>query len=520
MLFFFQLINAKAEINSTYLDSDYAIADIDTGLYYIKNKNSGLYIDIHGPSTNEGEYIHGWTYHPNLPENWQVVKDNSGYYSFLSPYSNKYIGIDSNNYGANKNNIKQYSTNNNYTKWLLYSYNNEYIIVSKVWEDENLVSKSTNSTDNELQLKTTITTYSTWLFYKQEAISNGTYYIQNTVTRRYMDLYGPSTSDGAIIQQWDINANNLSSISSWRKFQIQSTSDLYYTIKNVYSNKYVWFDSTNNSVKQTSTISDSTKFKFYRHNNGELCIIPKGYIYTPESYSICVSFNSNQNGTPLAITTATSERSTWRLYDASLTYIDRIYNWGYRDTTYRYYFGFYDYDSTIPFKKRTINLFVYNMSSYNTNFSQKLYNAISHSTNEWQNALSPYIYQFNQYCTQLDYDISITAGTDYELGLINPNYCGICSLESSTNVGFVIYQNEIYKVKKYEKTDIIIRNIPYHSNQFYINQTVTHEMGHSVGYAGHTYEGVYSVMNGSNLTDELQPIEINAIKQIYDLFYN
>ena len=329
LLLFLGISKVYADGNDYYLNTTYYKTDIKTGkYYYIKNSVSGLYADIHGPSTSQGAYIHGWTYHPNLAENWYVEKDNNGYYSFKSAYSNKYIGVDSLDIGVSKNNIKQYTNNNDYTKWIIYTDgSSNYIISPKLWSSQNLVSKSFSSYDDEFQLANSLEVYSTWKLYMQENIASGTYFVQNAYTRKYMDLYGPDTSNGTIFHQWDINANNLSSISNWRKFQISRGSDLYYTIKNVYSNKYVSLDPNDNSIRQISSANDNAKFKFYKNENGEYYIVPKGYGYDPYSYSLSVSTTSNMNGTPLTLASVNSQRPSWILHSATKTYIGRIYTW-------------------------------------------------------------------------------------------------------------------------------------------------------------------------------------------------
>jgi hypothetical protein len=62
---------------------------------------------------------------------------------------------------------------------------------------------------------------------------SGTFYIQNNYTDKFIDIHGPSTSDGALIHEW-VYHTNMS--ENW---EISDTSDGYYTIKSLYSNKYI-----------------------------------------------------------------------------------------------------------------------------------------------------------------------------------------------------------------------------------------------------------------------------------------
>ena len=86
----------------------------------------------------------------------------------------------------------------------------------------------------------------------------GTYFIQNAGTDKYMDVEGASTASGAIIQQWAYHTGNQA------KFVIEHVSGQqgYCRIKSVHSNLYVGVDSTNTSViRQYSTLNDYTLWK-------------------------------------------------------------------------------------------------------------------------------------------------------------------------------------------------------------------------------------------------------------------
>lgn len=92
----------------------YKNADIENGIYYIRNMGNGKYIDIHGPNT---EMVHQWSYHSGMAENWQIIEQSDGTYVIKSLYQNKYIGIANTNYGVD--NINLYSNISNNTKWVI-----------------------------------------------------------------------------------------------------------------------------------------------------------------------------------------------------------------------------------------------------------------------------------------------------------------------------------------------------------------------------------------------------------------
>ncbi|MBQ7365413.1 MAG: RICIN domain-containing protein, partial [Clostridia bacterium] len=149
-------------------------------------------------------------------------------------------------------------------------------------------------------------------------IDTGSFYIQNGTTGQYMDVEGPSTAEGAIIQQWTF------STATQKQWTIASAGSGYYTIKSNYSNKYVGVDSSDTtSVKQYSTVNDYTKWFFYETNSGRYSINNKAL-----GVSYVLATPSDTSSTGINLTTAiysndTSYRDEWMLY--STTY--RIVNY-------------------------------------------------------------------------------------------------------------------------------------------------------------------------------------------------
>ena len=106
-----------------------------------------------------------------------------------------------------------------------------------------------------------------------QAIPNGTYFIKNMYSQKYVDLEGPSTSEGAYIQQWTAHEGNQA------KWIFDYVDNGYYTIQSVYSSKYVAVSggSTASGVAiiQTATISDAAKWKILKTYSGNYKLIPK-----------------------------------------------------------------------------------------------------------------------------------------------------------------------------------------------------------------------------------------------------
>lgn len=127
-------------------------------------------------------------------------------------------------------------------------------------------------------------------------IEDGTYYIQNVGTGRYIDIEGPSTAEGAIIQQWDLHAGNQA------RWFIARQTDGYYTIKSLYSNKYIGVEDSsiynNAAIKQyASNASAGTRWGFSVSAAGNYIITSKA-TGTYERV-LSVPLDSNANGTNL-----------------------------------------------------------------------------------------------------------------------------------------------------------------------------------------------------------------------------
>ncbi len=154
----------------------------------------------------------------------------------------------------------------------------------------------------------------------------GTYYIQNKGTQKHMDIEGPSTASGAIIQQWDFSAANQ---KKWIVEHVESSNG-YVRLKSVYSGLYVGVDSSNTSlIKQYATQNNYTLWHIDRSATGSLIFRCKA---TESSLALSVPTNSNINGTDLTQISYTNDsnyRDEWRMYvckDASLIALPESYD--------------------------------------------------------------------------------------------------------------------------------------------------------------------------------------------------
>ncbi len=91
------------------------VAPIPNGTYTIANKRNDEtnlisigYLDIHGPTSSVGEYVHLWQFYGHNSQQWYVEHQAGGYYTIKSVHSGLYLGVenDSTQDGAA---IKMYS---------------------------------------------------------------------------------------------------------------------------------------------------------------------------------------------------------------------------------------------------------------------------------------------------------------------------------------------------------------------------------------------------------------------------
>lgn len=88
---------------------------ITNGNYYFKNKGSGLYLDVEGPSAAENANIQVWSFHTGSQERWQITYSGLGYYFVKSLFSNKYMSVSGGSSVSAA--IIQVSTQSEASKW-------------------------------------------------------------------------------------------------------------------------------------------------------------------------------------------------------------------------------------------------------------------------------------------------------------------------------------------------------------------------------------------------------------------
>ena len=148
----------------------------------------------------------------------------------------------------------------------------------------------------------------TFTYFVTPDLPSSSVYIQNGATSTYMDVEGPSTAEGAYIQQW-----GFSNVTQ-KQWTITAVGNGYYTIKSNFSSKYVGVDSSSTTlIKQYSGVTDYTKWFFTETDSGRYSLANKAL---GGSYVLAAQSDTSGDGSDLRAvlyTDDTSLRDEWFL---------------------------------------------------------------------------------------------------------------------------------------------------------------------------------------------------------------
>ncbi|WP_310602127.1 RICIN domain-containing protein [Anaerosporobacter sp.] len=185
-----------------------ATANVTEGIYYIKNVNSGLYMDVANGTNANGTAIQQWAYNGYDAQKFKLVPDGKGYYYILTGASNYTRSIDINGGSANDGAEA--------VQWEYWGGDmQKYIITQNADGSVSFLTKASganaalevyaNSTANGAK----VDQWSYWSgptqCWKLEKVKDqyeGIYYIQNVNSGYYLDIDSGSSTNGANIRQW------------------------------------------------------------------------------------------------------------------------------------------------------------------------------------------------------------------------------------------------------------------------------------------------------------------------------
>lgn len=154
---------------------------IDDGQYYIRNNNSGKYLDV-ANSGSSGANVTQWDFHSGMNQKWSINYLNNGYY-VIKPAHNNNLALDVyNNYDYNDSNIDVQTAPSNYSsipdnmQWKIIPCSDGiYRIASKCSYNDKVLTVQGASMDNGanvIQYKYNETQNDEWVF---EQTKHGTF---------------------------------------------------------------------------------------------------------------------------------------------------------------------------------------------------------------------------------------------------------------------------------------------------------------------------------------------------------
>ena len=150
---------------------------IDDGQYYIRNNNSGKYLDV-ANSGSSGANVNQWDFHSGKNQKWSINYLNNGYY-VIQPAHNNNLALDVyNNYDYNGSNIDVQTAPYNYSsipdnmQWKIIPCSDGiYRIASKCSYNDKVLTVQDASMDNGanvIQYKYNETQNDEWVFEKTD----------------------------------------------------------------------------------------------------------------------------------------------------------------------------------------------------------------------------------------------------------------------------------------------------------------------------------------------------------------
>ena len=150
------------------------------GTYFIQNAGTERFIDVEGPSKNDGAIIQQWNYHAGNQSKFVIehIDGARGYVRLKSVYSNKYVGVDTSNTGV----IRQYATPGDHTLWAIdANTKNNLTFTCKATESSGVklavpLNSNSNGTDLTQLIDTDDTTLRDEWYLNKKVISCVNYY--------------------------------------------------------------------------------------------------------------------------------------------------------------------------------------------------------------------------------------------------------------------------------------------------------------------------------------------------------
>lgn len=226
--------------------------EMSNGTYEIvSSKNNNKVFDIVGGSISNGAYVQIYDWNGSVAQQFEIIKNQNGYYTIKNVKSNLYVGVTTNwNQMKSSRLVQGVNASSKGAQFIFTRNSDGSWIISSAWDRRYVFDLYGGSTNNSspIQIYTSNGTVAqSWKLLKvkntreemdklasqnKDAIADGTYFIASSLNTSYVfDVYGGSKSDFGNIT---IYKNNGTVAQGWK---IVHDSKGYVTFMNVGSNK-------------------------------------------------------------------------------------------------------------------------------------------------------------------------------------------------------------------------------------------------------------------------------------------
>lgn len=226
--------------------------EMTNGTYEIvSSKNNNKVFDIVGGSISNGAYVQIYDWNGSVAQQFEIIKNQNGYYTIKNVKSNLYVGVTTNwNQMKSSRLVQGVNASSKGAQFIFTRNSDGSWIISSAWDRRYVFDLYGGSTNNSspIQIYTSNGTVAqSWKLLKvkntreemdklasqnKDAIADVTYFIASSLNTSYVfDVYGGSKSDFGNIT---IYKNNGTVAQGWK---IVHDSKGYVTFMNVGSNK-------------------------------------------------------------------------------------------------------------------------------------------------------------------------------------------------------------------------------------------------------------------------------------------
>ena len=321
-----------------------------------------------------------------------------------------------------------------------------------------------------------------------------TAFVQNVATGKYMEVENASTAEGGAVQQW---AYHTASHMQWI-FELDGNG--FFRIKSVKSGKFLGANSSNVSeVKQYGTVTDYLRWKIVETSSGNYKLVCKASTWRKSV--LATPDPTSGDGVDLTIQTTYTDDSSYN--DEWIIYGIMYLQYWNSDT------------DNVCYWSSTPTIYVYN---YENSSSFYFESGVNSAKSQWSSALGIIFNHVGEDTASIKI-YGVSADSYYmSTGKTWPKHVTGMTNYEDLLCGYAVHQQDIKKVSVMLWATIYILHIPESPREMDETiKTVVHEMGHALGYMGHSWTTTDVMYYAPHAQYVLSVTEKNHIAQIYSL---